>query len=114
MPESLFVKEKIITCPVTGSMLTINLATRRVLLDNVAIKLTDIEFRLLWLFVNNKGTLLSHRTLLAQIWGDEFLADVNTLHVHIKHLRDKLQLRKGNITSVRGVGYRFDIYRSAG
>lgn len=105
---------RVITRLVNGDMLTVDIAARRVLLNHDEIKLTEIEFRLLWLLINKAGLLSTYRELLAHGWGDESLASISSLHVHIKHLRDKVRLRGKNgchITSIRGRGYRFEVNR---
>ena len=72
------------------------------------IELTALEYRLLLIFANNKGTLLSRAKILDAIWDAEgnFVED-NTLTVYIKRLREKLGDHI-NIETVRGLGYRVD------
>lgn len=76
------------------------------------VKLSALEFRLLMLFVNNRGRLLSRNRLLEDIWdvAGDFVND-NTLTVYIKRLREKLGddgQETGIIKTVRGLGYRMD------
>ncbi len=72
--------------------------------------LTPIEFDLLRVLVRNRGRLMTHRALLSEVWGPEYVDDVQTLRTHIARLRAKVQ---GDGQSARvivtdpGVGYRF-------
>ncbi len=80
--------------------------------DGEEIRLSALEFRLLMLFVNNRGKLLTREKLLEDIWdiAGDFVND-NTLTVYIKRLRDKLEDDPGEpslIRTVRGLGYRMD------
>ena len=111
MMEPVVSRERIITCPVTGKQLVINLAAHRVTIRNVEVKLTKLEFKLLWLFVNNVGIALTHQQLITRVWGKEDGASINSLQAHIKKLLDKVRLDDASwdITSLRGVGYRFDV-----
>jgi len=75
--------------------------------------LSALEYRLLLVFINNRGTVLSRRRLLAAIWdiAGDFVND-NTLTVYIKRLREKIENDPQNptvIKTVRGLGYRMDI-----
>ena len=72
--------------------------------------LSALEYRLLLVFINNKGITLSRETLLSSIWdmAGEFVND-NTLTVYIKRLREKIEEDPQNpkiIKTVRGMGYR--------
>ena len=80
--------------------------------DGQEIPLSGLEFRLLMVFVNNRGRLLSRSRLLEDIWdiAGDYVND-NTLTVYIKRLREKLERDPQNpeiIKTVRGVGYRAD------
>jgi DNA-binding response OmpR family regulator len=72
--------------------------------------LSALEYRLLLVFLNNKGAILSRNRLLEEIWSvaGEFVND-NTLTVYIKRLRDKIEDDPQNptvIKTVRGLGYK--------
>ena len=74
--------------------------------------LSALEYRLLLLFLSNRGILLSRDRILSDIWdmSGEFVND-NTLTVYIKRLRDKLgddQHDPKLIKTVRGMGYKAD------
>jgi len=74
--------------------------------------LSALEYRLLLVFLNNRGTVLSRNQLLEAIWdiAGEFVND-NTLTVYIKRLRDKIEKDPQDpqiIKTIRGLGYRVD------
>lgn len=80
--------------------------------DGAELALSALEYRLLLVFLNNRGKLLSRERLLSDIWdiAGDFVND-NTLTVYIKRLRDKLGDDPQNpavIKTVRGLGYRMD------
>ena len=71
------------------------------------IELTSIEFELLHALAEHHGRVLSREQLLEKVWGGEYFGEMRVVDVHLGHVRQKL----GNdelITTVRGVGYRFD------
>ena len=75
--------------------------------------LSALEYRLLLVFINNRGAVLSRTQLLESIWdiAGEFVND-NTLTVYIKRLREKIELDPQSpkiIKTVRGLGYKVDI-----
>lgn len=75
--------------------------------------LSALEYRLLLVFINNRGAILSRSQLLSNIWdiAGEFVND-NTLTVYIKRLREKIEDDPQNpsiIKTVRGLGYRMDL-----
>lgn len=80
--------------------------------NSVAVDLSALEYRLLIIFVNNRGRLLTRNQLLENIWdiAGDFVND-NTLTVYIKRLREKIEDDPSNptiIKTVRGIGYRMD------
>lgn len=89
----------------------VNLHTGKVYADNEEVVLTAMEYKLLLVFLNNRGQNLSRKQILAHIWDDagEFVND-NTLSVYMKRLRKKLGDTEENqmIKTVRGIGYRMD------
>ena len=83
-----------------------------VLRQDREVPLSALEFRLLNIFLNNRGILLSRNRLLDEIWdiGGDFVND-NTLTVYIKRLRQKLEADPQHpriIQTVRGLGYRMN------
>ena len=83
--------------------------------NNSRIKLTEIEFNLLKLLVENSGNKLSREMILSHIWGytPERYADTRIVDVHISRLRSKIEENRSNpelILTVRGIGYMFQRY----
>jgi two-component system KDP operon response regulator KdpE len=94
--------------------LEIDLAARVVRRDGEPVHLTPIEFDLLRTLVRNRGRLMTHRKLLAEVWGAEYVDDIQPLRTHIARLRAKIE-PEGEagaggprfIVTDPGVGYRF-------
>ncbi len=90
--------------------LNIDLIKRQVRVAGADPKLTPLEFDLLRELVSHRGKVLTHRHLLRTVWGDADAADVQALRVHVRHLRQKIEVRPDApslITTEPGVGYRF-------
>jgi two-component system, OmpR family, KDP operon response regulator KdpE len=90
--------------------LEIDLAARTVRLGGADVHLTPIEFDLLRVLVRNRGRLMTHRALLGEVWGPEYVDDVQTLRTHIARLRGKIEADGQDprvIVTDPGVGYRF-------
>ena len=69
------------------------------------------EFELLETLMSHAGRVLTRDTLLDQVWGSDYVGDTKTLDVHVKRLRAKIELDPAHpalITTIRGVGYRFE------
>jgi two-component system KDP operon response regulator KdpE len=96
--------------PVVGvGELRIDLERRAVTMAGEPVSLTPIEYDLLRLLAENHGKLLTHPMILRAIWGPAFQEESNYLHVHISHLRRKLEpdpARPRYILNQAGVGYR--------
>ena len=83
---------------------------QEVRLRGEAIQLTPTEYKLLYHLVRNAGRTLPHGTLLAKVWGREYLDEVDYLRVYVRRLRDKLGDNPEKplyIRTERGLGYRF-------
>ncbi len=83
----------------------------RVSNDGVALDLTATEFRLLLELVRHAGRVLTRELLLDLVWGYDYLGDSRLVDMAVKRVRDKLgddPRTPRYITTVRGVGYRFD------
>jgi DNA-binding response OmpR family regulator len=90
--------------------LEIDLAACTVRAGGQSVNLTAKEFELLKFFATHKGRVLTRDQLFRNVWGEEFLADDNTVMVHIRRLREKIEPDPANptyIVTVRGLGYRF-------
>ncbi|MGN0518363.1 MAG: response regulator transcription factor [Acutalibacteraceae bacterium] len=88
--------------------LVIDFNSRIVTIDGQRVDITPKEYELLSYMVQNKGVALTRDKLIAQIWGADFDGDDRTLDTHIKLLRKSLGNYSGCITTLRGVGYRFE------
>jgi two-component system KDP operon response regulator KdpE len=91
--------------------LEIDLAARVVRRENEPVHLTPIEFDLLRVLVRNRGRLMTHRALLAEVWGPQYVEDIQPLRTHIARLRAKIEPEGAGapryIVTDPGVGYRF-------
>jgi two-component system KDP operon response regulator KdpE len=89
--------------------LEIDLAARAVRCDGKAVHLTPTEFELLRALAQNRGRLMTHRSLLVEVWGPEYAEDFQVLRAHIANLRRKIEPEDGPryIRTDPGVGYRF-------
>ena len=72
------------------------------------IELTLKEYELLKLFISHPGIVFSREALLNKIWEVEYYGETRTVDVHIRTLRSKLKEEGNRITTVRGVGYRYE------
>jgi two-component system KDP operon response regulator KdpE len=70
--------------------LTVNFASRQVFLNGDEIHLTRKEFDLLRLLARHAGTILTHETLLGEVWGPAHVSETHYLRIHIARLRQKL------------------------
>jgi two-component system, OmpR family, alkaline phosphatase synthesis response regulator PhoP len=85
----------------------IDIASRKVWAGEQEIELTAIEFDLLKTLAEHRGRVLSREKLLELVWGYDYYGDMRVVDVHLGHIRQKLE-NENMITTVRGVGYRFD------
>ena len=86
----------------------VNTDSGKVFVNGENVELTALEYRLLLIFANNRGILLSRAQILEKIWDvDGNFVEDNTLTVYVKRLRKKLG-EAVNIETVRGIGYRVD------
>jgi two-component system, OmpR family, KDP operon response regulator KdpE len=93
----------------TAGALTIHFQKEQVTLAGVPVKLTPIEYRLLYQLVRNAGHVLPHEAFLDRVWGGNHEVGAEHLKVFISRLRAKLR-RPGSpeyIQTERGIGYRF-------
>ena len=84
---------------------------RRVTRGIEGLRMTNKEFDLLATLMRNQGTALSRDLLLEQIWGRDRSSQTKTVEVHVRWLREKIEVDPSTplrIVTVRGVGYRFE------
>ena len=90
--------------------LEMDFAAQEVRVKGQPVRLTPTEYKLLYHLVRNAGRTLPHGTLLAKVWGREYLDEVDYLRVYVRRLRDKLgddPEKPRYIRTERGLGYRF-------
>jgi two-component system, OmpR family, response regulator len=90
--------------------LRIDLGSREVRAHGRLVQLTYVEFELLRTLASHAGRVYTREQLLQALWGGSEYREPRTIDVHVRHLREKLELDPGEpefILTVRGVGYRF-------
>lgn len=90
--------------------LRLNKASRSLTKDGKSVDLTGKEFDLLLLLMENKGKAMSKEYLFSQVWGSDSFSELQTLTVHIKWLRQKIEAdpkKPTRILTVWGVGYQY-------
>jgi two-component system KDP operon response regulator KdpE len=90
--------------------LEVDFARQEARLKGKRMDLTPTEYKLLYHLVRNQDHVLQHATLLAKVWGREYVDEVDYLRVYIRRLRDKLGDDPNGpryISTERGLGYRF-------
>ncbi|MGN0762802.1 MAG: response regulator transcription factor, partial [Aristaeellaceae bacterium] len=93
---------------VTIGGLTVDFTARMVTLNGESLDLSPKEYDLLFYMVRNRGIALTREKLISEVWGYDFFGDDRTLDTHIKLLRRRLGDMADRITTLRGVGYRFE------
>ena len=92
----------------TVGNIVVDVEARRVLKNGKEIVLTNKEFGLLVLFMQNKNVALFREALYEKVWGDEYFGDSRTLDLHVQRLRKKLGWEQ-NLVAVYKVGYRLEV-----
>lgn len=91
--------------------LVINDDNKEVFVDGEPIKLTPIEYNILLLLVRNAGKVFSIDEIYEQIWNEEAIGADNTVAVHIRHIREKIEINPREpryLKVVWGVGYKIE------
>ena len=88
--------------------LEVNTESRTVTVDGEKLDLTLKEYEILVYLMQNKNIALSRERMLQDIWGYDFFGDDRTIDTHIKNLRGNLGPYRDKISTVRGIGYRFE------
>lgn len=84
---------------------------KKVIVDGEEVKLTPIEYNILLLLVKNKGKVYSINQIYESIWNEEAIGADNTVAVHIRHIREKIEINPKEpryLKVVWGVGYKID------
>lgn len=92
---------------VTYRDITLNLASRTVVIENSPVELTKLEFDLLYALMGNQNVVLDREYLLEHVWGGDEMYQDRTVNVAINRLKEKIDPDKSKeyIKTVRGVGY---------
>lgn len=97
--------------PLRGGPMVVDPERHEVRLGGRLIAMTPKEFAVLHLLVERKGRLLSRTFLMDEVWGSDFRGLPNTLDVHIRRIREKVENDPHNprhVLTVRGLGYKFE------
>lgn len=91
--------------------LVINDETKEVRVDEEQVKLTPIEYNILLLLVKNQGRVFSINQIYENIWNEDAIGADNTVAVHIRHIREKIEINPRDpryLKVVWGVGYKIE------
>jgi two-component system response regulator RegX3 len=91
--------------------ISLDFARHEVTVRGQEVRLPLKEFELLEILMLNAGRVMTREALIDQVWGTDYVGDTKTLDVHIKRLRARIEedpSQPTHITTVRGVGYRFE------
>ena len=91
--------------------LVINDDTKQVTVDDEPVKLTPIEYNILLLLVKNQGRVFSIDQIYESIWNEDAIGADNTVAVHIRHIREKIEINPREpkyLKVVWGVGYKIE------
>jgi len=91
--------------------LVINDETKEVSVDGESVKLTPIEYNILLLLVKNQGKVFSINQIYENIWNEDAIGADNTVAVHIRHIREKIEINPRDpryLKVVWGVGYKIE------
>ncbi len=95
----------------TDGSLVVDVAARRVTLDGLDVELRAKEFDLMVELLSNQGIVVTREDLMSKVWDEHWFGSTKTLDVHMAALRRRLGEEPGTpsrITSLRGVGYRWE------
>ena len=93
---------------ISSEGLVVNTDARTVTVDGELADLTLKEYEILVYLMQNKNIALSRDRMLRDIWGYDFFGDDRTIDTHIKNLRGRLGRYRDKISTVRGIGYKFE------
>ena len=95
----------------TFDNLVIDMTRREVKKDNKVVALKPKEYELLTFLAQHIGQMLTREFILERVWGWDFVGDSRTVDVHVRWLREKIEVDPSDpkrIVTVRGAGYRFE------
>ncbi|MBQ1901446.1 MAG: response regulator transcription factor [Lachnospiraceae bacterium] len=85
--------------------LIVNNAKHEVSIDGKPVELTYKEYKLLSLFIVNRGIVLTRDIMMDEVWGTDYAGETRTIDMHVKTLRRKLGAYGSRIKTIRNVGY---------
>ncbi|MGL4484826.1 MAG: response regulator transcription factor [Anaerovoracaceae bacterium] len=88
--------------------LKVDFTARKVFVDDEERELSPKSYELLFYLIENKNKAVSREKMLTEVWGYDFVGDDRTIDTHMKLLRKSLGKYGDSITTLRGLGYRFD------
>ena len=91
--------------------LVLNDHTKQVTVDDEPVKMTPIEYNILLLLMKNQGRVFSINQIYESIWNEDAIGADNTVAVHIRHIREKIEINPKEpryLKVVWGVGYKID------
>jgi len=93
--------------------ITLNSTTFELVTESGKVRLSNKEYQLLEILINNHNILFSTETLMDKVWGFNTESEINVVWVYISALRKKLSSINANvsITAVRGIGYKFEVIK---
>jgi DNA-binding response OmpR family regulator len=100
-----------------NNALSINPESHQVLVQGELVELTATEFNLLWFMANHPNQVFSRDQMLKKIWGYSDFVDPNTVTVHMRRIREKIEPDPAKplwLQTVWGVGYKFSAERDSG
>ena len=91
--------------------LEVNDDSKEVTVDGESVKLTPYEYKILLLLVKNQGRVFTIKQIYENVWEEEAIAADNTVAVHIRHIREKIEINQKEpryLKVVWGVGYKIE------
>jgi two-component system response regulator ResD len=88
--------------------ITVNKIAHTVTIDGKEIDLSFKEFELLTYFMENRGVALSREKILNNVWNYDYYGDARTIDTHVKKLRSKMGEKGKFISTIWGMGYKFE------
>ena len=96
------------TNKITVKGLVVDEGAHMVSIDGERVDMANKEYELLLYLLKNMGNALTRQSIISKVWGYEYDSDDRTLDTHMKLLRKDLKEYGNYITTIRGVGYRFE------
>ena len=94
---------------ITVGAISIDVEARQVYVDSNPITLTLKEYELLQYLILNQGKVVSRKRLMEDVWQYHALDDLRTIDTHVKRIRKELGVHRNYITTLRKVGYKFEV-----